>query len=104
MLAQAEKLSLNLRKIIELYVHPDPALFEQEFESGCIPKIQEGGPPMQEYEGSQQEDKDVEIPYSVHGLPACLEFTEAANLQAHIPKRGIFVNGEGSNRKPLGEE
>jgi hypothetical protein len=24
---------------------------------------------MQDYESSQQEEKDVEIPYSVHGMP-----------------------------------
>ena len=51
----------------------DPALFEQELESGCIPKIQEGSASMQDYESSQQEEKDVEIPYSVHGLPSLFD-------------------------------
>jgi len=47
----------------------DPALFEQELESGSIPQIQKGGPSMQDYERSQQEENDVEIPYSIHGIP-----------------------------------
>jgi hypothetical protein len=50
---------------------------------------------MQDYEGSQQEEKDIEIPNSVHGMPSlfdfCVEIERISgpvyvvfNIEAHV--------------------
>ena len=43
----------------------DPALLEQELESGSIPQIQEGSGFMHDYERRRYEEKYIEILYSV---------------------------------------
>lgn len=48
---------------------------------------------MQDYEGSEQEENDVEISYSVHGLP----FPDRGPKQRSIPYLYHYVNGEASN-------
>ena len=67
----------------------DPALFEQELESGSIPHIQKGSASMQDYEGSQQEENDIEISYSIH----CKLFPDSGPNQGSIPNTYHYEHG-----------
>ena len=72
----------------------DPALFEQEFECGSIPKIPEGRNSVQDYKGRKHKDNNIEIFYSVH----CKLFPDRSLVdflkQNSIPKLYHDIHGE----------